>query len=202
VVRAITPDDKGPLADGYRRLSEESRYRRFLSLATELSDEQLRYLTEIDYWDHFAWVAFLADRPDLGLGVARYIRLRADPDVAEAAITVVDDYQGKGLGTLLLGLLATAALAAGIRTFRAVVLEENEAMRELLDRFGARTTYDSPGLLRLDVPLDPDNVPDTPAGHVLKAVAERALTLSPPVVRPSRRAGPDGTRRTRSPRDR
>src|SRR6266550_461675 len=114
VVRPIRSDDKPLLLDGFRRLSDESRLRRFMAPMRELSDEQLRYLTEIDYVDHFAWVALLADRPTFGIGVGRYIRLDAEPGVAEVAITVVDEYQGRGLGTLLLGILAGTARIAGI----------------------------------------------------------------------------------------
>jgi RimJ/RimL family protein N-acetyltransferase len=180
LVRPIRPDDRDQLAAGFRRLSPESRYRRFLTLADALSDEELRYLTEIDYRDHFAWVAVREDRPEEGLGVARWVRLRDEPGVAEPAITVIDDYQGRGLGTLLLGLLAAAARAGGIERFRAYVLEENEPMRVLLEQLGATVRHDSPGLLTLEVPLDPGVVPDTPAGRVLRAAAEQVVRLVPP----------------------
>jgi RimJ/RimL family protein N-acetyltransferase len=181
LVRPIRPEDKELLRRGFERLSEESRYRRFMTAVTELSEEQLRYLTEINYIDHFAWAAMLRDRPDEGLGVARYVRLQDEPDVAEAAITVVDDYQGKGLGTLLLGLLAVAARAADIRAFRAWVLAENTPVIDLLEQVGAQASYDEPGVIRLDVPLDPALLPDSPAARVLRAIAERVVT---PVVRP------------------
>ena len=113
----------------------------------ELTGEQLRHLTEVDAWDHFAWVALLRDplgRPGSGIGVGRYVRLDDEPTVAEAALTVVDEYQGKGLGTLLLGLLAVAARAAGVARFRAYVLEQNEPVRDLLEALGAEAVYDSP----------------------------------------------------------
>jgi RimJ/RimL family protein N-acetyltransferase len=179
LVRPIRPDDRDQLAAGFRRLSPESRYRRFLTVAESLSDEELRYLTEIDYRNHFAWVAVREDRPEEGLGVARWVRLREEPTVAEPAITVVDDYQGRGLGTLLLGLLAAAARAGGIERFRAYVLEENEPMRLLLEQLGATVGHDSPGLLTLEVPLDPGVVPDTPAGRVLRAAAEQLVRVIP-----------------------
>jgi GNAT superfamily N-acetyltransferase len=175
LVRPIRPDDKELIRQGFDRLSPASRYRRFLSPIDELSDAELRYLTEIDFVDHFAWAALRADRPDEGLGVARYIRLKEEPEVAEAAVTVIDEYQGKGLGTLLLALLAAAAVAAGIRTFRAYVLEGNVPMRELLETLGARTEFDSPGVVRFDVPLDPDLLPESPAGNVLRAVAQHVI---------------------------
>ncbi len=175
VVRPIRPDDKALLKHGFDRLSEESRLRRFMAPIVELSDDQLKYLTEIDYVDHFAWVAVLAEQPDLGIGVGRYIRLEAEPDVAEVAITVVDDYHGKGLGTLLLGMLAGTARLAGITKFRAFVLEDNLAMRTLMTDLGVESRHDAPGVLVMDVSLDPERLPDSPAGRTLRAVAMELL---------------------------
>lgn len=176
VIRAVTPEDREILRKGFSRLSDESRMRRFMAPVAELPEAQLKYLTEIDYVDHFAWGAVLRDRPDEGIGVARFVRLKEEPEVAEAAITVLDEYQGKGLGMILLGLLAAAAWGVGIRMFRGYVLEENEPVRELLDQLGAQTSYDSPGVLRIDVPLDPANVPDSPAGRILAATGRRLLS--------------------------
>jgi len=189
VVRPVEPGDKALLLAGFERLSPQSRYARFMAPVVQLSDGQLRYLTEIDYVDHFAWAALRADRQGEGIGVARYVRLATTPTVAEAAITVLDDYQGRGLGTLLLALLAVAARAAGIRAFRAFVLEENAPMRELLEALGAVAAHDSPGVLRLDVPLDPELLPASPAARVLRAVAEKVVSLTGP---PPHWIGPGG----------
>jgi GNAT superfamily N-acetyltransferase len=175
LIRPIRPEDKGLLVDGFSRLSEESRVRRFLAPVAELSDAMLAYLTEVDGVDHFAWIAVHADRPDLGLGVARYVRLKDEPAVAEAAITIVDEYQARGLGTVLVGLLAARARDNGISSFRAYVLEENAPMLDLLQDLGATAHHDSPGVLAMDVPLDPGQVPDSTAGRILRAVAARLL---------------------------
>jgi GNAT superfamily N-acetyltransferase len=88
-------------------------------------------------------------------------------------VTVVDEYQGKGLGTLLLSMLALAARASGVERFRAYVLMENQPMREIAEEFGAEAHFDSPGLLRLEIPLEAEEVPDSPARRVLRAVARR-----------------------------
>jgi GNAT superfamily N-acetyltransferase len=179
LIRPVRPEDKALLREGLARLSEESRYRRFMAPVNQLSEEQLAYLTEVDYVNHFAWVAVKAEDPREGLGVARYVRLLEEPDVAEAAVTVLDEYQGHGLGTVLLGLLAATAREAGVRAFRAYVLEENAPMRELLEQFGARTEFDSPGVLRMDVDLDPEVLPDSPAAKILKAIAEGVVRAFP-----------------------
>jgi GNAT superfamily N-acetyltransferase len=126
LIRPIRPQDKELLRDGFRRLSDESRLRRFMAPMRELGDAQLAHLTEIDYVDHFAWVAVLAGEPGTGIGVGRYVRLRDEPEVAEAAITIVDEHQGKGLGTLLLGMLAATARTAGVASFRGYVMRDNQ----------------------------------------------------------------------------
>jgi GNAT superfamily N-acetyltransferase len=177
VVRPIRPEDKDRLRQGFARLSQASRYRRFMTLLDHLSDQQLRYLTEIDYADHMAWVALDPTRPERpGLGVARYIRLADDPTTAEAAVTVVDDQQGRGIGTILLGLLATTARQHGIQRFRAWVLADNVPMVEILGDLGATVVRDG-SLLRVDVPIpaSPEALPDTPTGRVFKAAAKQAL---------------------------
>src|SRR6266480_2626266 len=72
LVRPITPDDKGLLVEGFSHLSPETRFRRFLGYMDKLRPPLLRYLTEIDYVDHFAWVGLDADTGH-GIGVARYV---------------------------------------------------------------------------------------------------------------------------------
>ena len=139
LIRPIRADDKQALVDGLARLSSESRYRRFLRPVTSLNERELKYLTEIDYTNHFAWVAMAIDQPgEPGLGVARYIRDPLDPEVAEAAVAVVDDHQGKGVGSMLLRVLVAAAQENGIHTFRGWVLGDNVDILRPLERIGAR----------------------------------------------------------------
>lgn len=139
-LRMVRPSDADELRRQFLRLSPDSRYRRFLSAATELSEETLRYLTEVNGIDHVAIVA-TTDSFDLkteqGLGLGRFVRLPGEPEVAEPAITVVDDAQHRGVGRLLLSTLAEAARERGIHVFRAEVLAENLPMRHLLTELGA-----------------------------------------------------------------
>src|SRR5690606_5870105 len=103
-----------------------SRYRRFFTAMDRLSDRQLAFFTEVDYHDHFAWVALAVDEPGQpGIAVARYIRLADDPEAADIALAVLDEYQGRGLGGLLLEALVEVALANGIRRFVGHVLADN-----------------------------------------------------------------------------
>ena len=151
-VRPIRPQDAAPLRAGFERLSEESRYRRFLSPMQELSGPMLRYLTEVDHHDHEALIAVGADGTILG--VARSVRSRSDPQVAEAAVTVADDWQGRGLGTALLGLLAEHARAEGISRFTALMLATNRNMLDLLDDLGpVRLLERASGTIELEITL-------------------------------------------------
>jgi GNAT superfamily N-acetyltransferase len=173
LVRAIRPEDKALLQQGMAQLSEVSRYRRFMSLVTELSEAQLKYLTEIDYVNHMAWGALdLSGSTPRGAGVARYVRSDDDPAKAEVAVTVLDEYQGRGLGTLLLGVLARTAAANGIYTFIAYVLHENAPMMRIFFDLGGTAEIDG-DVLRVEVPVpdDPQDFPNTAAGRSFRAVA-------------------------------
>ncbi len=173
LVRAIRPEDKRLLQQGMAQLSEVSRYRRFMSLVTELSEAQLKYLTEIDYMNHMAWGALDLSGPSPhGAGVARYVRSDEDPAKAEVAVTVLDEYQGRGLGTLLLGVLARTAAAHGISTFIAYVLHENAPMMRIFYDLGGHAETDG-DVLRVEVPVpeDPRDFPNTAAGRSFRAVA-------------------------------
>jgi len=136
--RPIQADDAERLVGAFERLSARSRYRRFLAPVNALSETEVRQFTEVDFVDHVAWVAELVCEPGRPFaGVGRWIRSRADPAVAELALTVVDAYQRQGLGTALLKLLAEAALQRGVQWFEGTVLGENQPMRALLYAYGA-----------------------------------------------------------------
>jgi GNAT superfamily N-acetyltransferase len=120
LIRQVRADDAALLADGFARLSEQSRQMRFLAAKNILTPAELRYLTEVDHHDHEALGA-LADGTDLGVGIARYIRDNRDPRSAEVAVTVVDDWQRRGLGTELLNRLSDRARKEGIGRFTALV---------------------------------------------------------------------------------
>jgi RimJ/RimL family protein N-acetyltransferase len=159
---------------GAERLSPESRYRRFFSPIAHLSDDQLAYLTEIDYIDHFAWIGILPDAGDEGVAVARWVRNPDQPDSAEAAVTVVDEYQGQGIGSALLVLLAKTAIERGIKRFTLEVLGENEPMLALMEYAGAIIDMREGGVVSMHVPLPAtiEELEKTPSPAILRAAAE------------------------------
>lgn len=181
LVRPVTPADKPVLREAFTRLSETSRYRRFMQPVRELTEQQLDYLTNIDHTSHIAWIAVDPSSPEhLGLGVARCIRSPRDPTVAEVAVTVVDSHQGKGLGTLLLGVVTHAAVHQGIKTFVAHVLAENAPMLNLFTACGSTVTMDDAGVLAVRMPLPQrmEDLPRSPTGRAFRAVA-RAFRAKP-----------------------
>ncbi len=141
--RYIRPDDKERLAAALGRLSPESQRRRFLPPKPRFSSSELRYLTEIDGFDHVAVLAVLADDPEAIIGVGRFVRLRDLPDTAEVAIVVGDDFQGQGLGRELGRRLADEARDRSVQRFTATMLGDNVAAHRLFhsisDRLEGRT---------------------------------------------------------------
>jgi RimJ/RimL family protein N-acetyltransferase len=153
LLRPIRPSDKTLLKAGFEQLSPESRYRRFFSPITKLSDKMLVYLTEVDHHDHEALVA-VQPKCSAPVGVARYVRLPEDPHVAEVAVTVVDPWQGRGVATELVNRLVERAQEAGIEQFAATCIATNRDVIDLLQRVGASTTeHLDEGLVELTIDL-------------------------------------------------
>jgi RimJ/RimL family protein N-acetyltransferase len=135
VIRPIHPDDKDMLSDALRRLSPESVQRRFLTPKRSFSRTELRYLTEVDGRDHVALVAENPCAPTRRLiAVARFVRNHDDPDTAEVAFTVADEWQGRGLGSLLGKHVVHLARNRGIWTFTATMASENTPAHKLMAR--------------------------------------------------------------------
>jgi RimJ/RimL family protein N-acetyltransferase len=152
------PADVPVLADGFARLSARSRQLRFLGPKKQLTPAELRYLTEIDHHDHEALGA--VDRASgRGVGVARYVRTFEDAQAAEIAVTVVDEWQRRGLGTELLAQLAQRAREEGIRRFTALVGADNVAMTALVRTAGADLVRRESATLVYEIPLIPREGP-------------------------------------------
>lgn len=138
IIRPIQPDDADDLQDTFQRLSMESIYLRFLSIKKELPDEEARYLASVDYTSRMAFVAICKeDDQDIVVGVSRYAMLdTGHPEMAESAVVVADEYQGRGLGKLLLWRLVNYARAKGIHFLRGNLQIGNNRMLDLVRRSG------------------------------------------------------------------
>ena len=139
LIRPIRADDKRLLENGLRQLSPQSVQRRFLTPKRSFSRAELRYLTEVDGRDHVALVAEYPGDPVRRLiAVARFVRLQDDPDAAEVAIVVADDWHRRGVGTLLSEQLTAEARDRGIRRFTATMASDNLPAHRLMARMTRR----------------------------------------------------------------
>lgn len=162
-IRLICPEDKGEIEKGFMRLSFHSRRNRFVVPMKELLPSQLKYLTEIDNTNHLAYgVMDISLEESPGIGVARYIRNPEEPESAEIAVTVIDDYQRLGLGSILIKALLDAAHCNGILKLYGFIIQDNVSMIKLMRKYGASIIRDS--------------------GYLLKATLVVEETLSVPIV--------------------
>lgn len=178
-VRPIRGSDREALSDAFERLSPESRYRRFFRPLSRLSSSDLSYLTEVDHEDHEALAAFTT----VGelVGVARYIRSEEDPAYAEVAVTVADDWQSRGVGTLLLRRLIGRARESGITHFLALVLGDNRDAVELFQNLSTDDLERRPrdGHVELVIELPRDEIAHTALGRALRVAAAGKVEFNP-----------------------
>ena len=154
LIRPVRSTDAPLLADGFARRSPQSRQMRFLGTKTTLSAAELRYVTKVDHYDHEA-IGALSAADGRGVGIARYIRDAEEPQAAEIAVTVVDDWHGRGLATELLRRLSDRARQAGIHRFTALAAAENVAVAGLARKLGASLAGRGPGTAEYEVALVP-----------------------------------------------
>ena len=133
-IRAITPGDKTLLNEGVKHLSEESRYFRFFSYRNNLSDKDLKYFTEVDFKNRVALIAEIELNGNWHFaGVARYIVAdQSQPDRAELAVTVGDEFHHLGVATALSHHLSDIARSNGVKELLGFVLPDNVKALESL----------------------------------------------------------------------
>jgi protein lysine acetyltransferase len=150
MLRPVLPGDDERTVHGHIQFSSETLYRRFMT-ARLPSPALMHYLSEVDYVDHFVWV--MTDGTD-PVADARFVRDEADPTIAEIAFTVADAYQGRGIGSFLIGALSIAARVDGVERFSARMLSDNLPMRTIMDRYGAVWQREDVGIITtvIDVP--------------------------------------------------
>jgi GNAT superfamily N-acetyltransferase len=136
-VRAIRPGDRERLHEEFRKLSKSTVRDRFFSIKVDLTPAELTYYTEVDFAGHVALVAEIdSDGEWRPVGVGRFVRDREQPDHSEFAITIIDDFQGRGIGKILLRHLIRCARKLGVRHLDASVLPQNARMSHLLHGSG------------------------------------------------------------------
>ena len=182
-IRQIRPGDAPALVRAYANLGDQSRYRRFFTAMPELPEATLKAAVEVDHTDHEALVALPLLSAEI-VGECRFIRLPDQPDTAEVGVTVVDAWQGRGLGFALLALLSERALEAGIEYFSAEVLAENRTMLALLPSLGHVETESHGPVVAASVELaEPPHQPGPDFLDLLTAAARGDIISLPVLLR-------------------
>ena len=154
LIRPIRKEDAALERTFIERLSPESRWYRFLG-QMKVSNDMLKRLTDIDYQRE---VAFVALRHDAGekkeIGVSRFC-ISADGASCECAVVVSDEWQGKGLGHLLMRLLIDVARRRGIKHMFSIDSAGNQQMSDLAASLGFKRElnhdYPSEVIYKLDL---------------------------------------------------
>jgi CRP-like cAMP-binding protein len=150
-LRPLVPQDRDDIVELIGRQTADWRRARFF-VGGRPPDRTIDHLVNIDYLNHFAWVA-VPEGSNRSVGVGRYVRLSDDPGAAEVAFGVAAEHQGRGTATMLLGALGVIAATAGITRFTAEVLRDNGPMRAVFRRAEARWTSLEGGVLSMTLPV-------------------------------------------------
>jgi RimJ/RimL family protein N-acetyltransferase len=152
-IRALRPDDRNDMLAAVGRTGTQSLQRRFFVVKRGFSEKEIAFFMNIDFTNHVALAALTEEEGrKVIIGGGRYIV--TEGGTAEIAFVVIDEYQGQGVGSLLMQHLAVIARRAGLKNLIAEVLPENAAMRKVFSKFGfqARRGND-PQVIHLVLPL-------------------------------------------------
>jgi len=136
-IRALRREDEADMLAAIDKTSAQSLQRRFFVMKRHFSDKERAFFMDIDFKDHVAIVALAEEAGrKVIVGGGRYIVF--EPGRAEMAFVVIDTWQGRGLGSILMRHLVKFANDAGLQELTAEVLPENAAMRKVFEKFGFR----------------------------------------------------------------
>lgn len=150
-VRPIQPDDTPFLVDIFQHMGSESRYRRFLQAVDHVSEERIwqeaERIAHTDPQHSGSLLAFvdLPDAPQTPIAAARYVEM--EPETAEIALSVRDDWQSMGIGTQLLKELVEIARRAGFVCLVGMIQNDNEAIKQVLRRLPYRVQFEAEGTI-------------------------------------------------------
>ncbi|MGY3136218.1 RimJ/RimL family protein N-acetyltransferase [Bradyrhizobium sp. USDA 4501] len=152
-IRMLRADDQDDMLAAVGRTSSQSLQRRFFGPKRSFSKKEVDFFMNIDFANHVALIALAdEDEHEVIIGGGRYVVM--DPGMAEIAFVTIDDYQGQGVGTLLMHHLLILARTAGLEQLVAEVLPENTAMRRVFAKFGFQVRRGrDPQVICLALPL-------------------------------------------------
>ena len=138
-IRALRPQDRDDLMAAVDRTSSDSLYRRFFAVRRHFTETEESFYLNVNFVSHVALIA-VADENGQPIIIAGGRYVVGEPGQAEVAFTVVDKYQGRGVGAALLRHLAMIARQAGLRELVAYVLPDNRAMLKVFEKSGLKYT--------------------------------------------------------------
>lgn len=170
--KELEKSDQEIFIAGFKKLSTASVYHRFFGFIKELSKKQLEDLFHTDKKNHVAWTAFdMKDDELVGVGVGRFKRSAINPSEAELALTVIDDYQAKGVGSVLLAIMYYLASKLEIDVFTAIILADNSKLIQRFKSIGAKMTrIKNEYEMRLPVYKNFDDIPKSQYSRVLQPI--------------------------------
>ena len=143
-IRSQTPNDREGWLAALARSSAETLYHRFFGVKREFSEKELHFFLDIDFIKHVALVVEVEEngKPTL-IGGGRYVTI--EPGRAEVSFALIDDYQHKGIGSVLMRHLAKLAKKAGLKQLVAEVLSDNLPMVTVFEHSGLPMTLKREG---------------------------------------------------------
>lgn len=153
-IASLTPTDRTQIQAGLKFMSHETIRNRFMGSKKEFTEKELDYFTSLDGLNHYALGVEEAEGQRRGVAVIRMVRSGTVSTEAEVAITIIDEYQRMGLGSLLLDLLYLAARERGIETFSFTFLPTNEGIVKLIRKKGAPSLLRGHDSVRMLLKLD------------------------------------------------
>ena len=170
--KALDKEDRDKFIEGFKKLSNKTVYHRFFGFMKELTPQQLDDLLNTDEKNHVAWSAFdIVGDDAIGLGVGRFRRSSENPNEAELALTVIDEYQEKGVGSILLAIMYYLAGKLDIDIFTGVIMSDNTKVIRRFKELGAEMTrVGTEYEMRLPVHKNIKDIPKTRYSRVIRPI--------------------------------
>jgi GNAT superfamily N-acetyltransferase len=158
-IGSVLPEYREQIQASLSHMSKESIRHRFFSQKNGFSNKELKYLTEIDGLNHFAYGIVENDGAERGVAIIRMVRDEELPQEAEVAISIIDDYQKIGIGSLLMNFCLVAASERNIDVLRFTYLPDNTGIIKLIRRFGQFTPKPlQSDYVQIKIQLTPDRI--------------------------------------------
>ncbi len=154
-IRLFRPSDINQILIGFEKLSERSRYKRFLNPVRKLPEKSMVELLSVDNVSNMAVCAGVIGTGGWeGAGIARFSRAPDEPGTAEVGLTVIDKYQGNGIGSLLFDTLIQNARDRGIRYLSGSLLTDNTSMIRILRHHSIQSRLEEGPSIRFTMAID------------------------------------------------